>query len=339
MFVFKAAVVGSGDAAREIAAAIEAAGVEVVLIDGVSFAGLGDVDLVIEVMPERMEVKHRVFAELDVATPGHAILATTTSGLSITEIGEITLRPDKVVGLHFAGPRVVEVVESDDTSPETAQVAAGLVQKLRRSAVRCAECPGFVVNRVLASAAAEKGESTELSGALRDAYGDRFQLARDISEETSESRAELKAFVEACLILEEGIAGVRDIDLGTGKVFAKADARGLDELLAALERAEARWGEHFEPPLILRRLVAQGRLGVAAGQGFYPYPQVDAEYGPVKLDVRGDIAVVWIDNPPANSLGPATVEGLAARMGRGGRARCPGDGAGIGEPGAVLRGR
>ena len=65
MFVFKAAVVGTGDAAREIAAAIEAAGVEVVLIDGVSFDGLGDVDLVIEAMPERMEVKHRVFAELD----------------------------------------------------------------------------------------------------------------------------------------------------------------------------------------------------------------------------------------------------------------------------------
>ncbi len=78
---------------------------------------------------------------------------------------------------------------------------------------------------------------------------------------------------------------------------------------------------------------------MAAGQGFYPYPQVDAEYGPVKLDVRGDIAVVWIDNPPANSLGPATIEGLAARVGRPGRARCPGDGAGIGEPGAVLRGR
>jgi enoyl-CoA hydratase/carnithine racemase len=312
MFVFKAAVVGSGDAAREIAAAIEAAGVEVVQIDGVSFGGLGDVDLVVEAMPERMEVKHRVFAELDVATPGHAILATTTAGLSITEIGEITLRPEKVVGLHFAGPRVVEVVESDDTAPETAQAAANFVQKLRRSAVRCVECPGFVVNRVLTSAAAEKGAATEQSGALRDAYGDRFQLASDISDDTVDERTELKAFVESCLILEEGIAGVRDIDLGTGRVFAKADARGLDELLDALEQAEARWGEHFEPPLILRRLVAQGRTGVKAGQGFYPYPQVDAEHGPVKLDVRGDVAVVWIDNPPANSLGPATVEGLAA---------------------------
>ena len=95
--------------------------------------------------------------------------------------------------------------------------------------MRCVECPGFVVNRVLASAAAERGERTELSGALRDAYGDRFQLARDVSEDTVDERAELKTFVEACLILEEGIAGVRDIDLGTGRVFAKADARGLDD--------------------------------------------------------------------------------------------------------------
>jgi enoyl-CoA hydratase/3-hydroxyacyl-CoA dehydrogenase len=312
MFVFKAAVVGTDDAAREIAAAIEAAGVEVVLIDGAGFGGLGDVDLVVEAMPERMEVKHRVFAELDAATPGHAILATTTSGLSITEIGEITLRPEQVVGLHFAGPRIVEVVESDDTSPETAQAAAAFVQKLRRSALRCVECPGFVVNRVLSSVAAEQGESTELSGALRDAYGDRFRLARNAGEDTSEERAELKAFVEACLILEEGIAGVRDIDLGTGRVFAKADARGLDDLLDALTRAESRWGEHFEPPLILRRLVAQGRTGVAAGQGFHPYPRADSSFGPVGLEFRGDIAVVWIDNPPANSLGPETIEGLAA---------------------------
>ena len=95
-------------------------------------------------------------------------------------------------------------------------------------------------------------------------------------------------------------------------MFAKADARGLDELLQVLEQAETRCGEHFEPPLILRRLVAQGRFGVKAGQGFYPYPQVHADHGPVKLDLRGDVAVVWIDNPPANSLGPATVEGLAA---------------------------
>jgi enoyl-CoA hydratase/3-hydroxyacyl-CoA dehydrogenase len=260
-----------------------------------------------------MSVKHRIFAELDAATPGHAILATTTPGLSITEIGEITVRPDKVLGLHFAAPRVVEVVESDDTSAETAQVAATFVQRLRKSAVRCSECPGFVVNRVLSAAAAETGSATELSGMLREAYGDRFQFARDVGPDTASERAELKAFVEACLVLEEGIAGVRDIDAAVGKPFAQADARGLDEVLAALEQAEDRWGEHFEPPLILRRLVAQGRLGVKSGQGFYPHPLPEAGYEDaiVKLDVRGDVAIVWIANPPANSLSPATIEGLA----------------------------
>jgi enoyl-CoA hydratase/carnithine racemase len=313
MFVFKAAVVGMGDAADEIAAAIEAAGIAVARKDGDAFDGLGDVDFVIEAMPERMSIKHRVFAELDAATPGHAILATTTSGFSITEIGETTLRPDKVVGLHFAGPRIVEVVEGDDTSPDTMMAAANFVQRLRRTAVRCAECPGFVVNRVLSSAATERGSATEQSSDLRDAYGDRFQLARDVSEETAEERSELKAFVEACLVLEEGIAGVRDIDLAAGKPFARADQRGLEAMLSALDAAEDRWGEHFEPPLILRRLVAQGRLGVKAGQGFYPYPLADDGYEDAlaKLDIRGDVAVVWIANPPANSLSPETIDALA----------------------------
>jgi enoyl-CoA hydratase/3-hydroxyacyl-CoA dehydrogenase len=72
-------------------------------------------------------------------------------------------------------------------------------------------------------------------------------------------------------------------------------------------------GEGFEPPLILRRMVAQGRLGAKAGQGFYPYPQTDAGYedAVVKLDTRGEIAIVWLDNPPANSISPDVVEGLA----------------------------
>src|SRR4051795_6783737 len=69
-----------------------------------SYADLGDVDFVIEAVPERIEIKHEVFAELDAATPGHAILASNTSGLSITELGESTLRPDKVVGFHFFWP-------------------------------------------------------------------------------------------------------------------------------------------------------------------------------------------------------------------------------------------
>src|SRR5207248_9592494 len=121
-------------------------------------------------------------------------------------------------------------------------------------------------------------------------------------DEALVERFGLKALVEACLVLEEGIAGVRDIDLGmmmgTGMVpgpFARADLRGLDDVLAALERAEEEWGDAFEPPLILRRLVAQGRLGAKSGQGFYPYPRPDAGYetAPVKLETRGDGAVLW----------------------------------------------
>jgi enoyl-CoA hydratase/3-hydroxyacyl-CoA dehydrogenase len=141
-------------------------------------------------------------------------------------------------------------------------------------------------------------------------------------DEQIAERFTLKAIVEACLVLEEGIAGVREIDLGlmmgTGMVpgpFARADFRGLDDVLAALERAEQEWGEHFAPPLVLRRLVAQGRLGAKSGQGFYPYPQPEPGYenAPVKLDRRGDdVAVLWLDNPPANSLSPQVIEALEA---------------------------
>jgi enoyl-CoA hydratase / 3-hydroxyacyl-CoA dehydrogenase len=131
-------------------------------------------------------------------------------------------------------------------------------------------------------------------------------------------RVTLKAFAEACMVLEEGVAGVRDIDLGmmmgTGMIpgpFARADQRGLDDVLAAMEAAAGEWGEAFEPPVVLRRLVAQGRLGAKSGQGFYPYPQT-ADEGPVKLDTRGDTAVLWLDNPPANTISGAVVEGLEA---------------------------
>jgi enoyl-CoA hydratase/carnithine racemase len=142
--------------------------------------------------------------------------------------------------------------------------------------------------------------------------------AAQIDEKIAD-RFQLKALVEACLVLEEGIAGVRDIDLGlmmgTGMVpgpFARADFRGLDDVLAALEKAEDEWGEGFEPPLMLRRLVAQGRLGAKSGQGFYPYPQPDEGYetAPVKLDTRGETAILWLDNPPANSLAPNVIEAL-----------------------------
>jgi enoyl-CoA hydratase / 3-hydroxyacyl-CoA dehydrogenase len=132
-------------------------------------------------------------------------------------------------------------------------------------------------------------------------------------------RFTLKAFVESCLVLEEGIASLREIDLGMmagagimPPPFARADRQGLDDVLERLERAAAEWGEAYEPPLILRRLVAQGRLGVKSGQGFFPYPRPDPgfEEAPVKLETLSSIALAWLDNPPANSISPKVVEGL-----------------------------
>jgi len=146
------------------------------------------------------------------------------------------------------------------------------------------------------------------------------ETGHDIDERLAD-RFGLKALVEACLVVEEGVAGVREIDLGmmlgTGMIpgpFARADFRGLDEVLTALERAEGEWGEGFRAPLILRRLVAQGRLGAKSGQGFYPYPQPDVghEGAPVKLDSRGETAILWLDNPPANGLSPAVIDALEA---------------------------
>ena len=132
-------------------------------------------------------------------------------------------------------------------------------------------------------------------------------------------RFTLKAFVEACLVLEERVASLKDIDLGmmagAGIIpppFARADQLGLDAVLARLERAAREWGEAYEPPVILRRLVAQGRLGVSTGQGFFPYARPDGgwEEQPVKLETRGELALAWLDRPPANSISPEVVAAL-----------------------------
>ncbi len=131
-------------------------------------------------------------------------------------------------------------------------------------------------------------------------------------------RFTLKAFVESCLVLEEGVASARDIDLGmaTGAALApplaSADQMGLDDLLERLARAVQEWGPDFEPPTILRRLVAQGRLGAKSGQGFFPYARPDAGWGerPVKLETRDQVAIAWLDRPPANSISPEVVQSL-----------------------------
>ena len=131
----------------------------------------------------------------------------------------------------------------------------------------------------------------------------------------------LKSFVEACKVLEEGICTVREIDLGMMAgagldprrglfpPFWKADLEGLDTILEKLEKYEESHGERFAPPRILKRLVAQGRLGLKTGQGFYAYPQTDAE-GTVKLEKRGEVAIAWLANPPMNAISPQVIQDL-----------------------------
>jgi enoyl-CoA hydratase / 3-hydroxyacyl-CoA dehydrogenase len=365
-----------------------------------SYDGFGDVDFVIEAVPEKMELKQAVYAELDSVTPGHAILATNTSSLSITEIGDATLRPDKVVGFHYFYPAsvmpLIEVIEGDDTSQETMQAAITFAQAIKKQPITCAEVPGFVVNRILNAGIGEvwrEQESKHLSikkidegiGAanvvpmgpyflinllgldtvyhvaehLHESYGDRFYLPKGMGNLVQAGKLgaktggdgfydpegnpnldgdadpdidelvellTLKTFVEACLVLEEGVATHRDIDFGMmagagldprrGLLppFMKADTEGLDTILERLENAAEKHGERFAPPTVLKRLVAQGRLGTKSGQGFYAYPQADEEQPGevVKLETRGDVAIAWLANGQMNSVAPSVVKDLGA---------------------------
>ncbi|MHB8242825.1 MAG: 3-hydroxyacyl-CoA dehydrogenase/enoyl-CoA hydratase family protein [Solirubrobacteraceae bacterium] len=365
-----------------------------------SYEGFGDVDFVVEAVPERMEIKQAVFAELDAATPGHAILASNTSSLSITEIGEATLRPEKVIGFHYFYPAsimpLIEIVEGEETSAETVSAAVTFAQTIRKQPITCAEVPGFVVNRILNSGISEVWREQEEKGLsikkidegvgaagvvpvgpyylvnllgldtvlhvaehLVESYGEeRFYVPKgmqklvadgklgaktggdgfydtagepNISGEDEPDVAELvemlslKTFLEACLVLEEGVATHRDIDFGMmagagldprrGLLppFMKADSEGLDTVLERMESAQERHGERFTPPTILRRLVAQGRLGQKSGQGFYAYPQPDAEQPAevVKLETRADgVAIAWLANGQMNSISPQVVQDL-----------------------------
>ena len=445
MFVFKAAVVGAGTMGGEIAQAIAAADIDVVLKDvdqkfvdvglekarevtqgqlgrlvkkekitqedadrqleetlgrihgTTSYEGFGDVDFVIEAVPERMELKQAVFQELDDVTPGHAILASNTSSLSVTTIADATSRPDQVLGFHFFYPASVmpllEIVLGDDTSPDTVTAAVNFAQKIRKQPITCADEPGFVVNRVLNSSVSEVWRAQEEQGLsikkideqiqganlapmgpfflvdllgldtvfhvaeyLNEQLGERFYVHEGMrrlveseqlgaktggsgfykdGEPQIEGEADppqelpelmgLKAVREACLVLEEGVAEARAIDLGMMAgagmdprrgilpPLMRSDIEGLDEVLEKMERAYNDHGDRFAPPAILRRLVAQGRLGQKAGQGFFPWPQPSEGFAepPVQLEKRDGFAIAWLNNPPANSLSPDVIQAIA----------------------------
>jgi 3-hydroxyacyl-CoA dehydrogenase len=281
VFVFKAAVVGAGTMGGEIAQTIANAGIPVVLKDvdqrfvntglekarsiwqarvdagkmpeadrdqklslitgATGYEGFGDVDFVIEAVPERMEIKQTVFAQLDEVTPGHAILASNTSSLSITEMGEATSRPGNVVGFHFFYPasvmRLIEVIEGDDTSPSTVQAAGNFAQRIRKMPIRCGEAPGFVVNRILNSSVSELWRLQEEEG----------MDVKEIDQIVSESKA---------------------APMGP---FFLTDLLGLDTVLHVAEHLRSSYGERFYVHQAMRELVAAGNLGAKTGKGFYEH--------------------------------------------------------------------
>ncbi len=363
-----------------------------------TYEGFGDVDLVVEAVPERMEIKQAVFGELDAVTSGRAILASNTSSLSITEIGEATLRSENVIGLHYFYPAAVmpliEIVRGDDTSEETVAAILNFAQTIKKQPIVCSDAPGFVVNRILNAGASEIWRAQEERGLsiravdeavgsqnvapmppfqlidllgldtvhhvaehLNASFGDRFYVHRGMGDLVEEKKlgaktggsgffldgepqvpgdvtdvdgaelAELmtlKSFVEACLVLEEQICTTREIDLGLmagagmdprrGLLppFIKADVTGLDTVLERLEALQEAHGDRFEPPVTLRRLVAQGRLGAKAGMGFYGYPQADEgeQAETVKLESRGEVAIAWLSNGQVNSISPDVIRDL-----------------------------
>jgi 3-hydroxyacyl-CoA dehydrogenase len=207
----------------------------------IEYDGFGDVDFVIEAVPERMQIKQAVFAELDAVTPGHAILSSNTSSLSISEMAEATQRPDKVCGFHFFYPasmmRLIEVIEGEETSDETAQAAANFAQAIRKTAVRCGEVPGFVVNRILNSAVSEVWRVTEEEG----------------------------------LEVEEVDKVIKDSGTVPMGPFFLTDLLGLDTVLHVAEHLKESYGDRFYVSSKMKELVEAGNLGQKTGKGFYEH--------------------------------------------------------------------
>jgi len=209
-------------------------------------SAVADCDLVIEAVVENLAVKAEVFRELDARAPAHALLASNTSSISITKLGAVTRRPDKVIGMHFMNPvplmALVEVIRGQATSDETTTKVMELARALGKTPVEVNDFPGFVSNRVL-----------------------------------------MPMINEAIFAVHEGVAKPEAIDqvmklgmkLGMNHPMGPltlADFIGLDVCLAILQVLQEGLGDpKYRPCPLLRRMVDAGWLGRKSGRGFYLY--------------------------------------------------------------------
>ena len=206
-----------------------------------ALAAAADAALVVEAATENRDVKFRIFADLDRAAP-HAILASNTSSISITEIAARTTRPEKVIGMHFMNPvpvmQLVEVIRGLATSDETTETTLALATTVGKTPVEVADYPGFVANRIL-----------------------------------------MPMINEAVYCLMEGVGTPEAIDtvmkLGMNHPMgplALADLIGLDTCVAILEVLQGGLGDpKYRPCPLLRKYVAAGWLGRKSGRGFFTY--------------------------------------------------------------------
>jgi len=202
-----------------------------------------EAQFVIEAAPEKIDLKVRIFADLDRLCSPDTVLATNTSGLSITEIAAATNRPDRVIGMHFFNPvhlmKLVEIIRALQTSDSTYQTTEEVSRKMGKETVEVTESPGFVTSRINA-----------LIGN------------------------------EAFYMLEAGVASPRDIDkaikLGLNHPMGPlemADLVGLDTRLSVLTYLHETLGEKYRPCPLMIKYVKAGRLGRKVGRGVYEYPQ------------------------------------------------------------------
>lgn len=201
----------------------------------------GNADLVVEVIVEVMDIKKKVYAELETVVPSNCLFFTNTSGLSITEMAAITKRPDRFIGTHFFNPvpvmKLLEVIKGYETSEETLEIAKAWGQTLGKEVIVVNEAPAFVVNRILCL-----------------------------------------MINEAFYTLDEGVACAEDIDKGMVLgcnhplgPLALADLVGNDTLLHIMEGMHRELGDKYKPAPLLRQLVRAGRLGRKTGKGVYTY--------------------------------------------------------------------